>query len=176
MGFGMMLSWIRWHHATGNAIFSAVTDRADRRFPLVVAVSPDGSRVAAGSANHRDIGGGRIHDTHIRVWTLSTGAQIAALPGGINGHLCVAFSPDGRTVAAGGADYTALWELATGTIRAKFVGHEGPVTAVAFAPDSRVLYTGSSDTTVLAWDLLAPAAEPIESGAHRQPGRPATNR
>jgi RNA polymerase sigma factor (sigma-70 family) len=132
-------------------------------FPLVVAVSPDGRRVAAASAETRFTYVGGPADTRVIVWDAETGDQIHALPGGADGHRCLAFSPDGRTLAAGSEDHGLyLWELATGTARAKFIGHEGPVTAAAFAPDSSTLYTGSSDTTVLAWNLLAPPGDPID--------------
>ena len=126
-------------------------------YPVVVAVSPDKRLVAAGAAHAQSVFASGPADTRVLVWDATTGDEVASLPGGVKGHRCLAFAPDGRTVAAGGEDHSLyVWELATGTVRARFTGHEGPVTSLAFSPDSRTLYTGSSDTTVLAWDLLQP--------------------
>ena len=97
-------------------------------------MSPDGRRLAAGSADAPFIWTGGPADTRIVVWDAESGEQVAVLPGSVNGHRCVAFSPDGRTLTAGGEDHAAyVWELASGGMRTKLVGHEGPVTAVKFA-------------------------------------------
>ncbi|MGW1373722.1 nSTAND1 domain-containing NTPase [Streptomyces sp. NPDC002446] len=70
--------------------------------------------------------------------------------GGVNR---VTFSPDGRTLATGSRDHTALlWDTATGKHRATLTGHTHEVGAVAFSPDGRTLATGGSDATVRLWD------------------------
>jgi WD40 repeat protein len=58
----------------------------------------------------------------------------------------VAFSPDSRVLATGGADNRALlWDVASGQMRAACVGHTGFVCALAFAPDGKTLATGTGD-------------------------------
>jgi hypothetical protein len=64
------------------------------------------------------------------------------------------FSPEGRTLAVGGAGgVVRLLETASSQDRARFAGHGGDITALAFSPDGYRLASGSRDTTVLVWDV-----------------------
>jgi len=103
-------------------------------YPSTVAVSPDGRRVAAASADDRFYHSGENADTRVLLWDADSGEQVMALSGSVNGHRCVAFSPDGRTVAAGGEDHAAhIWELATGRSANVFTSR---LCATAFLPQS----------------------------------------
>ncbi len=75
----------------------------------------------------------------------------------------VAFSPNGRILAAGQGQRFVdpifngamqLWEVVTGISlisRASFSGQK--ITAITFSPDGRFLATGSSDGTVRLWGI-----------------------
>lgn len=66
----------------------------------------------------------------------------------------IAFSPDGRTIAAGQRDDTVrLWEVSTGQALLRFEGHTGQVNSIAFSPDRRLLASGGEDTTIRVWDV-----------------------
>ncbi len=59
-----------------------------------------------------------------------------------------AYSPDGKTLAAGSADNTVtLFDAATGKPIRRLQGHYHHVTSLAFAPDGRTLAAGNPDAT-----------------------------
>ena len=74
----------------------------------------------------------------------------------------VAFSPDGRTLAAGVTDGTVwLWRVtdpARPTLAASLTGPVHAVYSVAFAPGGASLAAGSADGTIRLWDTQARAA------------------
>jgi WD40 repeat protein/serine/threonine protein kinase len=68
---------------------------------------------------------------------------------------CVAFSPDGQTVASGADDkLVRLWDAATLSRRAE-LPHESSVMSVALSPDGKTLAVGGGPTVSL-WDLTGP--------------------
>jgi WD40 repeat protein len=65
----------------------------------------------------------------------------------------VAFSPDGRLLAAASGDGSAqTWDAATGKAVLTLQGHTKGVTSLAFSPDSRTLTTASDDNTARIWN------------------------
>jgi RNA polymerase sigma factor (sigma-70 family) len=70
------------------------------------------------------------------------------------GCMCVAFAPDGRSLAAGYHDLSVrLWETASGRERTHFQGHAGFAMGLAYSPDGSLLVTGGTDRTALVWDV-----------------------
>jgi WD40 repeat protein len=68
----------------------------------------------------------------------------------------VAVSPDGRTIATGGADGTVrLWDMETGRATgAPFGGSAFWIYSVAFRPDGRQLASAGVDGKVRLWELM----------------------
>jgi hypothetical protein len=73
--------------------------------------------------------------------------------------LALAFSPDGRTLAAGDADrthYLTLWDLDTGKARRRVKSSAvfSPlVQSLAFSPDGQMLASGGAQSLVHLWDV-----------------------
>jgi WD40 repeat protein/serine/threonine protein kinase len=122
---------------------------------LSLAFSADGKTLAAGSRETIFMGGGTL-----RVWELDTGKTRDIFTETANGAYpsSVAFSPDGKTVAAtinslGGSGVLKLWEASTGKLKATLKGHRPGVNAIAFSPDGKTLASGGEDRTVKVWDV-----------------------
>jgi len=105
--------------------------------------SPDG-RLATGG-----------DDATIRIWDATAGTALLELDVGHNGMESLAFSPDGRLIAAGsgwGEGTVHIWDAMLGRPLAAFAGHPDSVPAVAFSPDGRHLASASTDG-FRVWDI-----------------------
>lgn len=109
--------------------------------PYGLAFSPDGRRLAVG------VGNAAV------VYETETWGEVRRLQGHPNVILAVAWSPDGKTIAAGGFEgVSVLWDATTGALRARLEGHSSYVGALAFSPDGRSLLTGSHDGSIRLWN------------------------
>jgi WD40 repeat protein len=65
---------------------------------------------------------------------------------------CIAYRPDGRSLASAGADRTIrLWDVLTGQQQALLGGSEAPVDAIAFSPEGETLASAAADGNVRLW-------------------------
>jgi tetratricopeptide (TPR) repeat protein len=66
----------------------------------------------------------------------------------------LAFSPDGKQLAAASEDLTVtVWDVTSGQQQLTLRGHARPAREVAFSPDGQRLASASFDRTIKLWDL-----------------------
>ena len=137
MGKGKMLNWLG--------------DLIGHKGPITSVSIPSNAYFAVtGSTDF-----GRLHDSTIKVWTLSNSQCICTLKhpnGGIND---ISVTPDGQYVLSAGDDKTArLWDIDSGNCIRVFSGFRKKVIAVDLSPDGRIAYIGNEDGTLSIFDMV----------------------
>jgi WD40 repeat protein len=79
----------------------------------------------------------------VRLWDAATGQERSAVLKLDAEAADLAFSPNGRHIAAGADQAVKVWEVATGREVLQLRGHAGPVPDLACSPDIRLAHTGS---------------------------------
>jgi WD40 repeat protein/tRNA A-37 threonylcarbamoyl transferase component Bud32 len=89
----------------------------------------------------------------VTVWDAVSGKLVRSFAGLVGHVVGVAFSPDGKHVAAA-AEGVRVWDVSTGQESLPVPGHAGAVKTVAVSPDGRWVASGSIDSTVKLWDAV----------------------
>ncbi len=126
-----------------------------------LAVSPDGSRIAAagssGSAQARDQeAASSAAATEASVWDPLTGKRLLSLVGATSPIHDIAYSRNGARIATGGDDGTAIvWDALTGKRLFALPDADagGGFLGVGFSPDGRLLATADGIGRVRIWSL-----------------------
>jgi len=128
-----------WDVKTGEETLTVVGPPGDIRS---IAFSPDGTTLAAGSAET------------IELWRIRIGRATRTLRAkGRSGQSIrsVAFSRDGKLLAAAGHTAIGLWDVAGGQEVHRPPHHDLDVICVAFSPDGKFL-ASADDDTIRLWD------------------------
>jgi WD40 repeat protein/serine/threonine protein kinase len=149
-----------WNSRTGKVLQNV---KAHARSVASVAFHPDGKHLATTGA-----------DRKVKVWDLTAEREVFTGPCDairiFGTAYTVAFSPDGRQLAAGGGGAVSVWDWENRQLLHAFPGHEFHSIPVAFSPDGRRLATGGAPRAgQRLWDTKA-GGEPLRTfPGHRHP-------
>jgi WD40 repeat protein len=133
-----------WNLSTGKLSATLSSPRAGGA-SSAAAFSPDGKLLATGDARPQT-----------DLWDIATGRLVRVLTDA-DGISDVAFSPNGKLVAAAGGP-TFLWDVATGGRVANLKDPDGlAVNKVAFSPDGKLLAAGAINGKTYLWVVAAHA-------------------
>ena len=137
-----------WDAETGK-IEKTYVDRDWRDKPKDVAVSPLGKTFAIASVTASS-------EKVVFIFDKETGEMQKILKGPTDDIHRVAYSPDGKMIAAASRDHFVwLWDAETGELKRTddiFDGHKAIVMSVVFSPDGKVIASGGHSQSVLLWD------------------------
>lgn len=133
---------------TSGQIQTVLGGHGDREHIHKIAFRADGRRIAV-----------LVGEQRIVVWDPTARRQVCVCKVPNGQILDMAFSPDGRQIAAVGGPNpeqpgeVTLFDLASGRPADHFAAHTKAASAVAFSPDGRQMITGSADATAIIWEL-----------------------
>lgn len=130
-----------WNVATGN-----LHRKLDSPNGMTVDWKPNGRQLAVG------LHGGAL-DGYVEVWDVESSKKLRSVPAHANWAMSVAWSPDGKRLATGGADQVIrIWNTKSFDCMLTLKGHNDKVTHVSWSPDGKKLASASWDRIVKIWN------------------------
>jgi WD40 repeat protein len=118
-------------------------------FVCALAIAPDGETIAIGGLQG------------IKLLHLRKGGAVEVIGEILCWAYCVAFSPDGHTLAVVGGiqknSQITLWEIAERKQLASLAGVDEDVVSLAYSPDGSLLASQGEDSSIDIWNMSAQA-------------------
>jgi WD40 repeat protein len=131
-----------WDVATGRERFAFDLDNS----VTCLAAAPDGRGLAVGVS---DLGRGA--DNAVVAFDATTGTRLFELATRRKSITALAFSADGKHLAAGFNGAVQLWDVPGRKLRRTLEGFERVVTRLAYNPDGDLIAAGTQDGQVWVW-------------------------
>ena len=146
--FGLVTTW---NVATG--VQTRLSATSGNYFLDGIAYSPDGSKLAI-------CGGGYV--PVLQILDATTGFEVASFSSSATTVLSLAYSPDGKSLAAGGTRVNTgnnptsgvleLWDVSSGQLIKSLPTASSSVNSVAFSPDGTLLADGTTSAGLVTGD------------------------
>jgi WD40 repeat protein len=138
---GLTEDIILWDAYTGKPINTLKGHYSQIR---IIKFSPTDQFIASGS-----------NDFSARLWSSATGKLLKTLYfyGDINSVSTLDFSPDEKTIAAGGIEYFKLWDITQNSELYNIWEIGICVSSVSFSPDGNKIIIGDMNDTLKIWDV-----------------------
>ncbi len=134
-----------WSSSAGK-LLRRIGNIAERTFDM--AFSPDGRWLACASGTPGRLG-------EVKLFDATNGELASLLVSTPDAMLCLAFSGDGKTLAAGGADnMIRVWHVENRRLSRTIEQHADWVLALALSPDGKRVATGSRDKSARVFEVV----------------------
>ena len=153
--------WLVWHSRgiiqlqdVGTDELKGVLSHMD--FVSSYVLSPDGTILASSAG--KTVNG--VFQPVISIWDTNSSTEVKTLltateptAGNVGYANALAFSPDGKLLAAAVGKDIQLWDPAAGTLLTTLSGHTDSILKLAFSPDQKSIASAGLDNQLFLWQV-----------------------